>query len=141
MNSKSIKVRDGVKTFLDKANSRSVPLHFGAIMTLDTDSCENNTVQEGEVEQSIDLLWSIPEDSDANNEARLLSYGNAAEETLIHSARYDLDNEGAGVGSYSLLGTTVGTSGYSNLAPGSHLKIGQQLGNSAVLFVFSATVR
>ncbi|KAF5282279.1 hypothetical protein FQA39_LY17641 [Lamprigera yunnana] len=79
MNSKSIKVRDGVKTFLDKAQSRSVPLHFLAIMTVNIDSCENNTVEA---------------DYDANNEARLLRYGNAAEETLINLTRYDLDNEG-----------------------------------------------
>ncbi|KAF5270300.1 hypothetical protein FQA39_LY08411 [Lamprigera yunnana] len=93
MNSKSIKVRDSVKTFLDKAKSQSVPLHLGAIMTFDSDSCENNTVEAGEVEQSIDLPWSIPKDYDANNEARLLRYGNSAEETLIKSTRYDLDNE------------------------------------------------
>ncbi|KAF5274860.1 hypothetical protein FQA39_LY07042 [Lamprigera yunnana] len=73
MNSKSIKVRDDVKTFLDETKSRSVPLHLGAIMTFDTDSSENNTVDECEVEQSIDLPWSIPEDYKANNEARLLS--------------------------------------------------------------------
>ncbi|KAF5305690.1 hypothetical protein FQA39_LY09179 [Lamprigera yunnana] len=83
-----------MKTFLDKAKSESVPLHLVAIMTFDTDSCENNKVEAGEVEQSIDLLWSIPEDYDANNKARLLRYGNAAEETLINSTRYDLDNEG-----------------------------------------------
>ncbi|KAF5270743.1 hypothetical protein FQA39_LY01481 [Lamprigera yunnana] len=71
--SKSIKVRDGVKTFLDKAKSRNVPLHLGTIMTFDTDNCENNTVEKGEVEQSVDLPWSMPEDYDANNEARLLS--------------------------------------------------------------------
>ncbi|KAF5276085.1 hypothetical protein FQA39_LY00881 [Lamprigera yunnana] len=93
MNSKSIKVRSGVKTFLDKAKSRSVPLHLGAIMTFDTDSCENNTVDSGKVEQSIDLPWSIPDDYDANNEACLLRYGKAAEETLINSTRYDLDNK------------------------------------------------
>lgn len=34
-------------------------------------------------------------------------------------------------------GATVGISGYSNFAPCSHLKIGQQSGNAAVLFVFS----
>ncbi|KAF5298058.1 hypothetical protein FQA39_LY11826 [Lamprigera yunnana] len=93
MNSKSIKVRDGVKIFLDKAKSLSVPLHLGAITTFDTDSCKNNMIEEGETKQSIDLHWSIPEDYDANNEARLLAYGNAAEETLINSTRYDLDNE------------------------------------------------
>ncbi|KAF5282891.1 hypothetical protein FQA39_LY17452 [Lamprigera yunnana] len=86
-------VRDGAKTFLDKAKSRSVPLHLGAILTFGTDSCKNNTPDAGEVEQSTDLPWSIPEDHDANNEARLLMYGNAAEETLINSTRYDLDNE------------------------------------------------
>ncbi|KAF5276993.1 hypothetical protein FQA39_LY18521 [Lamprigera yunnana] len=78
MNSESIKVIDGVKTFLDKAKSRSVPLHLGAILTFDTDSCENNTAEA---------------DYDANNEARLLRYGDAAEEMLINSTRYDLDNE------------------------------------------------
>ncbi|KAF5281827.1 hypothetical protein FQA39_LY05041 [Lamprigera yunnana] len=93
MNSKSIKVRDGVKIFLDKAKSRSVSLHFGAIMTFDTDSYENNTVKVSEVEQSTDLPWSIPEDYDSNNEACLLRYGSAAEETLINSTRYNLDNE------------------------------------------------
>ncbi|KAF5275628.1 hypothetical protein FQA39_LY06740 [Lamprigera yunnana] len=85
MNSKSIKIRDGVKTFLNKAKAQSVPLHLGAILTFDTDSCENNTVEAGEIEQSIDLLWSIPDDYDANNEACLLRYGNAAEEMLINS--------------------------------------------------------
>ncbi|KAF5284877.1 hypothetical protein FQA39_LY16927 [Lamprigera yunnana] len=93
MNSKSIKVRDGVKTFLDEAKSQSVPLHLGTIMTFDTDSCENNKDEEGEVEQSIELPWSIHEDYIANNEACLLWYDNAAEETLINSTRYDLDNE------------------------------------------------
>ncbi|KAF5272529.1 hypothetical protein FQA39_LY07853 [Lamprigera yunnana] len=44
-----------------------------------------------ETKKSIDLPWSIPEDYDANKEARLLRYGNAAEETLINSTRYDLD--------------------------------------------------
>lgn len=34
-------------------------------------------------------------------------------------------------------GATVGISGYSSLAPASHLKIGQQIGNAAVLLVFS----
>ncbi|KAF5288097.1 hypothetical protein FQA39_LY15522 [Lamprigera yunnana] len=63
-------------------------------MTFDTDSCENNTVEAAEVEQSIDLPWSILEVYDANNEARLLRYGDAAEETLINSTRYDLDNKG-----------------------------------------------
>ncbi|KAF5281445.1 hypothetical protein FQA39_LY17785 [Lamprigera yunnana] len=91
MNSNSIKVRDGLKTFLDKVKSRSVPLHLGVIMIFATNSCENDTVEAGEVEQSIDLPWSIPED--ANNEARLLRCGNAAEEMLINSKRYDLDNE------------------------------------------------
>ncbi|KAF5287937.1 hypothetical protein FQA39_LY15607 [Lamprigera yunnana] len=94
MNRKSIKVRNGVKTFLDKAKSRNGPLYLGTIMTFDTHSCENNTVEAGEVEQSIDLPWSIPEDYDANNKARLLKYGNAAEETLINSTCYDLDNQG-----------------------------------------------
>ncbi|KAF5301642.1 hypothetical protein FQA39_LY10689 [Lamprigera yunnana] len=98
MNSKSIKVRDGVNTFLDKAKSRSVPLHLGAITTFDTDGCENNTVEAGEVEHSINLPWSIPEDYDANNEAYLLRYGNAAEETLLNSTRYDLDNEDGATG-------------------------------------------
>ncbi|KAF5299183.1 hypothetical protein FQA39_LY02356 [Lamprigera yunnana] len=46
-----------------------------------------------EVEQSIDLSWLIPEDYDANNEARLLRHGNAAQETVINSTRCDLDNE------------------------------------------------
>ncbi|KAF5305673.1 hypothetical protein FQA39_LY09162 [Lamprigera yunnana] len=78
---KSFKVRDGVKTFLDKAKSRSVPLHLGAIMTFDTDSCKNNTVEAGEVEQSTDLPWSIPEDYDANNEFRLLSKNNVLLDT------------------------------------------------------------
>ncbi|KAF5293344.1 hypothetical protein FQA39_LY02829 [Lamprigera yunnana] len=78
----------------NKAKFRSVPLDLGAIMTFDTDSCENNTVEASEVEQSIDLPWSIPEDYDANNEARLLRYGNAADETLINSTRYDLHNDG-----------------------------------------------
>ncbi|KAF5287006.1 hypothetical protein FQA39_LY16120 [Lamprigera yunnana] len=73
---------------------RNVPLYLGAIMTFDIDSCENNTVEAGEVEQSIDLPWSILEDYDANNEARLLRYGNAADETLINSTRYGLENEG-----------------------------------------------
>ncbi|KAF5281821.1 hypothetical protein FQA39_LY05035 [Lamprigera yunnana] len=54
----------------------------------------NNTAEAGEVEQSIDLHWSISEDYDVNHEARLLRYGNAAEKTLINSTRYDLDNEG-----------------------------------------------
>ncbi|KAF5269730.1 hypothetical protein FQA39_LY08653 [Lamprigera yunnana] len=58
----------------------NIPLYLGTIMTFDTDSCENNTVEEGKVEQSIDLPWSIPKDYDANNETRLLRYGNAAEE-------------------------------------------------------------
>ncbi|KAF5306649.1 hypothetical protein FQA39_LY08838 [Lamprigera yunnana] len=93
MNSKSIKVRDGVKKFVDKVKSRRTPLHLGAIMTFDTNRCENNTVEAGEVEQSIDLPWSILEDYDANNKACLLRYSNAAEETLINSTRYDLDNE------------------------------------------------
>ncbi|KAF5270241.1 hypothetical protein FQA39_LY08455 [Lamprigera yunnana] len=93
INSKSGKVPDGVKTFLDKAKSRNFPLHLWAIMMFNTDSCENNTVEEDEVKQSINLPWSIPKDYDANNEARLLRYGNAAEETLINSTRYDLDNE------------------------------------------------
>lgn len=35
-------------------------------------------------------------------------------------------------------GAAVGISGYSNLAPSSHLKTGQQTGNGAVLLVFSA---
>ncbi|KAF5287960.1 hypothetical protein FQA39_LY15598 [Lamprigera yunnana] len=47
----------------------------------------------GEVEQSIDVPWSVPEDYNANNEARLLRNDNAAEETLINSTRYDLENE------------------------------------------------
>ncbi|KAF5276656.1 hypothetical protein FQA39_LY06460 [Lamprigera yunnana] len=81
MNSKSIKVRNGVKTFVDKAKSRSVSLHLGPIMTFDTNSCENNTVEAGEVEQSIDLPWSLPEDYDANNEARLLSKNNVLLDT------------------------------------------------------------
>lgn len=34
-------------------------------------------------------------------------------------------------------GATVGISGYSNLAPSSHLNFGQQSGNDAVLLVFS----
>ncbi|KAF5303385.1 hypothetical protein FQA39_LY09976 [Lamprigera yunnana] len=72
---------------------RGVPLHLGPIMMFDTDSCEKNTVEAGEVEQSIDLSWSVPEDYDANNEACLLRYGNAAEETLINLTRDDLDNE------------------------------------------------
>ncbi|KAF5304348.1 hypothetical protein FQA39_LY09727 [Lamprigera yunnana] len=55
MNSESIKVRDGVKTFLDKAISRCVPLHLGATLTFNADTCENNTVEAGEVEQSTDL--------------------------------------------------------------------------------------
>ncbi|KAF5284029.1 hypothetical protein FQA39_LY17162 [Lamprigera yunnana] len=92
MNSKSIKVRDGVKTVPDKAKSRRVSLHLGAIMTFDTDSCESNTVEAREVEQSTNIPWSISEDYDGNNEARLLRYGNAAE-ALINSTRYDLDNE------------------------------------------------
>ncbi|KAF5296574.1 hypothetical protein FQA39_LY19299 [Lamprigera yunnana] len=86
MNSKSIKVRDGVKTFLAKAKSRSVPLHLGAIMTFDTDTCEKNTVEAGEVEQSIDLSWSIPEDYDANKETRLLRYDRSSKDEL--SIRY-----------------------------------------------------
>ncbi|KAF5274579.1 hypothetical protein FQA39_LY07191 [Lamprigera yunnana] len=98
MNSKFI---SGVKTFLDKAKFRSVPLHLGAVMTFDIDSCENNKVEEGEVEQSIDLPRSIPEDYDANNEARLLRCGNAAEETLINLTRYDLDNEKYSEGLFS----------------------------------------
>ncbi|KAF5281376.1 hypothetical protein FQA39_LY17818 [Lamprigera yunnana] len=48
----------------------------------------------GEVDQSIDLPWSIPGDYSMNNEARLLTYGNASEEAPINSMRYDLDNEG-----------------------------------------------
>lgn len=36
-------------------------------------------------------------------------------------------------------GATVGISGYSNLAPSSHLKLGQQPGNGAVLLVFSSS--
>lgn len=36
-------------------------------------------------------------------------------------------------------GATVGISGYSNLAPSSHLKTGQQPGNGAVLLVFSSS--
>ncbi|KAF5269125.1 hypothetical protein FQA39_LY08795 [Lamprigera yunnana] len=78
----------------NKAESRSVPLQLGAIVTFDTNSCKNNTVEAGEVEQSIDLLWSIPKDYDANNKALLLRYGKVTEETLINSTRYDLDNEG-----------------------------------------------
>ncbi|KAF5281808.1 hypothetical protein FQA39_LY05022 [Lamprigera yunnana] len=109
MNSEFIKVRDGVKTFLDKAKSRSVPLHLGAILTFDIDSCENNTGEAGQVEQSTDLPWLIPEDYDANNEARLLRYGNAAEETLINSTRYDLDNEGKYI--------EIGYSTHLNLQP------------------------
>lgn len=34
-------------------------------------------------------------------------------------------------------GAAVGISGYSSLAPASHLKSGQQTGNGAVLLVFS----
>lgn len=34
-------------------------------------------------------------------------------------------------------GATVGISGYSNLAPSSHLNFGQHSGNGAVLLVFS----
>ncbi|KAF5303388.1 hypothetical protein FQA39_LY09979 [Lamprigera yunnana] len=47
--------------------------------------------------ESVSEVWSletsIPEEYDANNEDRLLRHGNAAEETLINSTRYDLDNE------------------------------------------------
>ncbi|KAF5289923.1 hypothetical protein FQA39_LY14932 [Lamprigera yunnana] len=90
MSSMTIKVRDGVKTFLDKGKSRSVPLHLGSIMKCDADSCEDNVV----AGQSIDLPWFIPKDYNMNDETRLLAYGNALEETLINSTRYDLDNEG-----------------------------------------------
>lgn len=38
-------------------------------------------------------------------------------------------------------GATVGISGYSSLAPSSHLKMGQQPGNGAVLLVFSVIKR
>lgn len=41
------------------------------------------------------------------------------------------------VGTSSGTGATVGISGYSNLAPSSHLKIGQHPGKGAVLLVFS----
>ncbi|KAF5278060.1 hypothetical protein FQA39_LY18401 [Lamprigera yunnana] len=70
------KVCDGVKTFLDKAKSRSVPLYFGAIMTFDTDSLDSNMGEESGVRSrhSIDLPWSLPEDHNANNETRLLRY-------------------------------------------------------------------
>lgn len=36
-----------------------------------------------------------------------------------------------------MAGATVGNSGYSNVTPFSHSKMGQQSGNGAVLFVFS----
>ncbi|KAF5274889.1 hypothetical protein FQA39_LY07071 [Lamprigera yunnana] len=71
----SIKLRDGVKTFLDQAKSRIVPLNLGTTTKFDTCSCENNTVEESEERQSIDLPWSIPKDYNVNNEARLLKYG------------------------------------------------------------------
>ncbi|KAF5301099.1 hypothetical protein FQA39_LY10918 [Lamprigera yunnana] len=89
MSSMTIKVREGVKKFLDKAKSRSVPLHLGSIMKSDANSCEDNVV----ADQSIDLPWSIPKDYNMNNETRLLAHGNALEETLINSTRYDLDND------------------------------------------------
>ncbi|KAF5272533.1 hypothetical protein FQA39_LY07857 [Lamprigera yunnana] len=89
MSSMTIKVREGVKIFLDKAKSRSVPLHLGSITTCDTDSREDNVM-----DQSVDLPWSIPKDYNMNEETRLLAYGNASEETLINSTRYDLDNNG-----------------------------------------------
>ncbi|KAF5288041.1 hypothetical protein FQA39_LY15537 [Lamprigera yunnana] len=59
-----------------------------SITTFDSDSREDIVV-----DQSIDLPWSIPEDYNMNDETRLLAYGNALEETLINSTRYDLDNE------------------------------------------------
>ncbi|KAF5269677.1 hypothetical protein FQA39_LY08600 [Lamprigera yunnana] len=74
------KVCEGVKTFLDKATFQSVHLHLGAIMTFDINSRENNMGVEGEESgvgsrQSIDLPWSLPKDYNANNETRLLKYG------------------------------------------------------------------
>ncbi|KAF5287813.1 hypothetical protein FQA39_LY15674 [Lamprigera yunnana] len=86
----TIKVSKGVKTFLDKAKSSSVPLHLVSFMKFHAVSCEDNVV----ADQSIDLPWSIPEDYNINDETRLLAYGNASEETLINSTCYDLDNEG-----------------------------------------------
>ncbi|KAF5284878.1 hypothetical protein FQA39_LY16928 [Lamprigera yunnana] len=86
----TIKAREGIKAFLDKAESRSAPLHLGAITTFDTDSRKSNIGERG---QSIDLPWSLPEDYSMNDGARLLTYGNASEETLINLTRYDLDNE------------------------------------------------
>lgn len=46
---------------------------------------------------------------------------------------------GVVVAASSGTGATVGISGYSNLAPSSHLKTGQQPGNGAVLLVFSSS--
>ncbi|KAF5293100.1 hypothetical protein FQA39_LY13710 [Lamprigera yunnana] len=93
MSSMTIKVRKGVKAFLDKAKSRRVPLQR-PMTTFYTDSRKSNIGETGDVDQSIDLPWSIPEDYSMNDEARLLTYGNALEDAMINSTRYDLDNEG-----------------------------------------------
>ncbi|KAF5301618.1 hypothetical protein FQA39_LY10665 [Lamprigera yunnana] len=93
MNSMTIKEREGVKKIFDKAKSRSVPLHLGVIMTFDTNNRESNMSEAGEESQSTDLPWALLDEYNINDKARLLSCGNASEETMINSTRYDLDNE------------------------------------------------
>ncbi|KAF5304492.1 hypothetical protein FQA39_LY09688 [Lamprigera yunnana] len=74
----TIKVREGVKAFLDKAKSRSVPITFG---------------DHNDVRYRARVIW-IPEDYSMHDEARLLTYCNTSVETLINSTHYDLDNNG-----------------------------------------------
>ncbi|KAF5285853.1 hypothetical protein FQA39_LY04314 [Lamprigera yunnana] len=90
MSSMTIKVREGVNAFLDKAKSRSVPLALGPITTFDANSREGNVV-----DQSTNLPWSIRKNYSMNDEARLRTYGSVLQEALINSTRYDLNNKDA----------------------------------------------